>query len=67
MRESRAESSLQDLIFLDFCKREPRKCARPLLRLAEKAEQDSAEAKAKEGGYSGELLAAYYFFQYIIN
>ena len=42
----------QDTDFLDFCKREPRKCARPLLRLAEKAELDSAEAVAK-GGYGG--------------
>jgi len=42
----------EDTDFLDFCRREPRKCARPLLRLAEKAELDSAEAMAK-GGYGG--------------
>jgi len=45
-------SQTEDTDFLDFCKREPRKCARPLLRLAEKAELDSAEAVAK-GGYGG--------------
>ncbi|CAK9090290.1 Hypothetical protein (Fragment) [Durusdinium trenchii] len=45
-------SQTEDPDFLDFCKREPRRCARPLLRLAEKAEQDSAEAAAAAGGYS---------------
>ena len=54
---------IQDLSFLDFCKREPRKCARPLLRLAEKAEQDSAEAKAKEGGYREPLAASLLIIQ----
>eukprot|EP00438_Fugacium_kawagutii_P008846 Skav208546 [mRNA] locus=scaffold1216:413608:419896:+ [translate_table: standard] len=52
-------SPLQDTEFLDFAKREPRKVARPLLRLAETAELDSAEAAAKGGyGSSSEPLGA---------
>ncbi|CAJ1440526.1 unnamed protein product [Effrenium voratum] len=37
-------SQTEDTDFLDFCRRQPRTCARPLLRLAEKAEADRAEA-----------------------
>jgi len=43
----------EDTDFLDFCKQNPRLAARPLLRLAEKAEAELAEAleaRAKAGG-----------------
>ena len=37
----------EDTDFLDFCRRNPRSAARPLLRLAEKAEAEAAEANEK--------------------
>ena len=36
----------EDTDFLDYCRRNPRTAARPLLRLAEKAESEVSEAEA---------------------
>mmetsp|Transcript_28534 Transcript_28534/g.67019 ORF Transcript_28534/g.67019 Transcript_28534/m.67019 type:complete len:384 (-) Transcript_28534:343-1494(-) len=48
----------EDTDFLDYCRRNPRTAARPLLRLAEKAESEVSEAEAGEKAGSSQAQKA---------
>eukprot|EP00440_Ansanella_granifera_P065485 gb/GFBE01071020.1/.p1 GENE.gb/GFBE01071020.1/~~gb/GFBE01071020.1/.p1 ORF type:complete len:374 (+),score=96.95 gb/GFBE01071020.1/:1-1122(+) len=48
----------EDVDFIEYCRRNPRSAARPLLRLAEAAEAEAAAAAAKGGSSSSDKMSA---------